>query len=90
MIMNAELQPSLRTAQTTRPLLPSDEHVNLTSGIYDRESPSRPRLKLGSDTKHIDETSLGIVDHLALAIETLLNNTEFGKVARWIIEALVL
>jgi len=27
--MNAELQPSVRTAQTTHPLLPSDEHVNL-------------------------------------------------------------
>jgi hypothetical protein len=43
---------------------------------------------LGSDTKRIDETSLGIVDYVALALETLLNNTQFGKVARWVIEAL--
>ena len=43
---------------------------------------------MGSDTKRIDETTLGIVDRLALALETLLNNTEFGKVARWIMEAL--
>jgi hypothetical protein len=43
---------------------------------------------LGSDTKRIDETPLGIVDHVALALETLLNNIEFDKVARWVIEAL--
>lgn len=43
---------------------------------------------MGSDTKRIDETSLGIVDYVALALETLLNNIEFDKVARWVIEAL--
>ena len=43
---------------------------------------------MGSDTKRIDETTLGIVDRLALALETLLNNTELDKVARWVIEAL--
>ena len=85
--MNAELQPSVRTAQTTHPLLRSDEHVNLLP-VYDRESPSRPRLKLGSDTKRIDETSLGIVDYVALALETLLNNIELDEVARWVIETL--
>lgn len=41
-----------------------------------------------SDTKRIDETSVRIVDHVALALETLLNNTELDKVARWVIEAL--
>ena len=43
---------------------------------------------MGSDAKRIDETSVRIVDHVILALETLLNNTELDKVARWVIEAL--
>jgi hypothetical protein len=42
---------------------------------------------LESDTKRIDETSVRIVDHVALALDTLLNNIELDKVARWVIEA---
>ena len=43
---------------------------------------------MGSDTKRIDETSVRIVDDVALALETLLNNIELDEVARWVIETL--
>ena len=87
MIINAGLQPSIRSANCPSAVAKCWARKS-TAGIYDRKSSPRPRLKLGSDTKRIDETSLGIVNHVALALETLLNNIEFDKVARWVKEAL--